>query len=88
MDESFDNCWEHVVHSMLIADAGLMSRGAGWRKWPDVRYSMRYIAEVEAASTHAGSSEDELMSSERIQAGLRHWQNSYRFPEDLLPLVR
>ncbi len=88
MDEAFDNCWEHVVHSMLIADSGLLPRGAGWRRWPDVQRSPNYIGETTVASTHTGPSEDALMRSERIQSGLRHWEATYRFPDDIRPLLR
>lgn len=88
MDEAFDNCWEHVVHSMLIAEAGLMARGAGWRRWPDVQRSVDYIGELPVESTHAATDEERLMSSERIQAGLRHWEANYFFPDDIRPLLR
>jgi glycosyltransferase involved in cell wall biosynthesis len=87
-DTEFQNCWEHVVHSMIIADSGLFMPGAGWRRWPDVRFSADHIVELLAASTHVTGTEDELMRSERIQAGLRHWRDTYRFPDDVAPLLK
>lgn len=87
-DTAFDNCWEHVVHSMLIADTGLFMPDAGWRRWPDVRFSDDHVVELGAASTHVTGTEDDLMRSERIQAGLRHWEATYRFPDDVAPLLR
>lgn len=87
-DTEFQNCWEHVVHSMLIADSGLFMPNAGWRRWPDVRFSADHLEELPAASTHVTGTEDDLMRSERIQAGLRHWRDTYRFPEDVAPLLR
>lgn len=87
-DPAFENCWEHVVHSMIIADSGLFMPNAGWRRWPDVKHSRDHIREIEIASTHVTGSEDDLMRSERIQAGLRYWRDNYRFPEDVAPLLR
>lgn len=87
-DTEFDNCWEHVVHSMIIADSGLFMPDAGWRRWPDVRFSADHVVELGAASTHVTGTEDDLMRSERIQAGLRHWEATYRFPDDIRPLLR
>jgi glycosyltransferase involved in cell wall biosynthesis len=87
-DTEFQNCWEHVVHSMIIADSGLFMPDAGWRRWPDVRFSADHLEELPAASTHVTGTEDDLMRSERIQAGLRHWEATYRFPDDVRPLLR
>jgi glycosyltransferase involved in cell wall biosynthesis len=87
MDENFDNCWEHVVHSMLIGDSGLMDE-LGWRRWPDVKGSHEFINEIDTPSTHAPLTEHELMTQARVQKGLRHWKNNYRFPDDLKPLLR
>lgn len=86
-DEKFENCWEHVVHSMLIGDSGLMY-DLGWRRWPDVLGSETFIAEIDTPSTHAPKSENELMKQKRVQDGLRHWKANYRFPDDLRPLLR
>lgn len=87
MDENFQNAWEHVVHSMLIADAGLMGRG-GWRRFPDVKHSPDYIQSIKVKSTHIVGTESDLMASERIQSGLRYWRDTYRFPEDVAPLLK
>jgi glycosyltransferase involved in cell wall biosynthesis len=87
MDENFENCWEHVVHSMLIGDSGLM-QDAGWRMWPDVKDSDRYIKEIDVVSTHANKSEQDLMSEDRIQNGLLYWKSNYRFPADVEPLIQ
>lgn len=87
MDEAFDNAWEHVVHSMLLADAGFCGKGE-WRRWPDVSHSYDLINEVEVASTNKARTETELMAQERVQAGLRHWRDTYRFPDDIAPLLK
>lgn len=88
MDEELENCWEHVIHSMLIGDAGLMPN-AGWRKWPDVKNSINLITEnPDSVSTHADKSDEDLMSEARVQAGLRHWKANYRFPEDIEELLQ
>jgi glycosyltransferase involved in cell wall biosynthesis len=89
MDEEFENCWEHVVHSMLIADVpNNLMPNAGWRLWPDGKSSSDHIENIDVASTHVVGTEAELMSEVRVQRGLKHWMDNYRLPNDILPLYK
>jgi hypothetical protein len=86
MDENFDNCWEHVVHSLMLSEAGFMG-DYGWRKWPDVEGSNNYITDTQVVSSNGDISDKELMSLDRIQNGLKYWKSNYTFPSDIEELI-
>ena len=86
MDTHFHNAFEHVVHTMLIGDAGLMP-GARWRRFPDVVGSTMTLEELDVPSSHLVTSEEDHMKKEHVQSALRYWKEHYRFPSDVEPLL-
>lgn len=73
LDEGFHNAWEHVEHTLRLAQEGFT---APWRGAADATGSERWLAEIPGAIEHSVIRRDPEWT-QHMEEGKRHWKATH-----------